>query len=117
MNGWLTRRRLDIPEVHRLLGELDTMLDDWAETADGSPERRNLWRRVHRAADELAERAYGPAPITTRLSYWMRPYDARLDTRVWRWNRPGPCRVVTLPATCHPDAARQAPHQRGGGQR
>lgn len=82
MTGWLTRRRLDVPEVHRLLGALDTMLDDWAETADGSPERRNLWRRVHRAADELAERAYGPAPITTRL---IRRALARLRARVAAW--------------------------------
>jgi hypothetical protein len=93
---WMDRRRLDVPEVHRLLAACDRMLDDWAETEPGSPERTHLWRNVHRSADDLAARAYGGPTIISRLSYWIRPYDARLDDRVWRWNRPGPCRQVQL---------------------
>ena len=95
--SWLDRRRLDVPEVHRLLGALDRMLEEWAETEPESSERRNLWRAVHRAADDLTTRTYGGPTVWARFSYWLRPYDARLDDRVWRWQRPGPCRVVELP--------------------
>lgn len=42
-------------------------------------------------------RACGGPTIRARLSYWIRPYDARLDARCWRWRRPGPCRVIVLP--------------------
>ena len=94
--SWLDRKRLDVPEVHRLLAELDRMLDDWAETEPGSPERRNLWQAVHRSAAVLSTRVYGGPTAWTRFSYWIRPYDPRIDARVWRWLRPGPCRVVHL---------------------
>ncbi len=93
----ITRARLDVPEVHRLIGALDRMLDDWAETTEGSPERRDLWRRVHRAAEQLAERTYGgPEPLLVRLSYWLRPYDDLRDARVWRWRRVR-CLVLDAP--------------------
>lgn len=29
------------------------------------------------------------APLHVRLSYWLRPYDAHLDARRWRWQEPG----------------------------
>ncbi len=88
------RKRLDVPEVHALLAATGRMLDEWAEAPEGGRERRRMWREVHRAADELAERAYGGPKLTVRLSYWLRPYDMRLNRRVWRWRRPGPCRVI-----------------------
>jgi hypothetical protein len=90
----LSRLRLDIPEVHELLATLNTMLDDWAETTEGSTERQHLWRRVHHAAEQLTERAYGGPTWPTRTSYWLRPYDAHLDARTWRWRRPRPCQVI-----------------------
>lgn len=92
----LDRLRLNVPEVHTLLGRLDRMLDDWAETEPGSRERNRLWRDVHAAADALTERTYGGPTLAVRFSYWVRPYDARLDDRVWRWRRPGPCQVLDL---------------------
>ncbi len=97
MKRWLTRRRLDVPEVHRIIDACDRMLEDWAESEPDSPERRRLWRNVHSAAYDLGDAAYGGTPIRHRMSYWMRPYDMRLDARVWRWQRPGPCRVIYLP--------------------
>jgi hypothetical protein len=92
----LTRLRLDVPEVHRLLGAIDRLVDGWAETEPGTPERRDLWLGMTRAADALTEATYGGPRVGTRLSYWARPYDPRLDARVWRWQRPGPCRVLDL---------------------
>jgi hypothetical protein len=89
------RKRLDVPEVHRLLGALDHMLDDWAETTAGSPERRDLWQRVHSAASDLAERVYGGPTLTARISYWIRPYDPKRDDRCWRWKRL-PCVSIVL---------------------
>lgn len=83
----LTRKRLDVPEVHRLLAALDYQLDNWSETTDGSPERRDLWRRVHSAAAELGERVYGGPTMRVRFSYWIRPYDPKRDDRCWRWQR------------------------------
>lgn len=94
--SWLTRRRLDVPEVHDLIGAQNRMLDNWSETEPGSPERRSYWQELHRAGDALAARAYGGPTVATRVSYWLRPYDSRLDRRVWRWLRPGPCRVIEL---------------------
>ena len=96
MSGWLTRRRLDVPEVHDLLHAQARMLDNWSETEPDSPERRRLWQALHRAGGALAERAYGGPTLATRFSYWIRPYDARFDARVWRWRRPAPCRVIDL---------------------
>lgn len=89
------RKRLDVPEVHRLLHRLNEMQDEWAETDEGSPERADLWRRVHSAAFELATRAYGPETLRTRLSYWLRPYDPKRDARCWRWRRL-PCVVIEV---------------------
>lgn len=90
-----TRKRLDVPEVHSLLAALDKMLDDWAETVDGSPERRDLWRRVHLASLALTERAYGGPTLAARLSYWLRPYDPKRDARCWRWRRL-PCFALVI---------------------
>jgi hypothetical protein len=98
----ITRKRLDVPEVHRLLAALDTMVDDWAETDEGSRERRTLWRNVHRAADDLAARAYGGPTLAARISYWLRPYDPKRDARCWRWRRL-PCVSIVLPACTCPD--------------
>ena len=96
MSDWLTRRRLDVPEVHTLLAATGRMLDEWAEAPHGGPERRRMWREVHRAADALADATSGGPTIATRVSYWLRPHDARLDARTWRWRRPGSCRVIDL---------------------
>jgi hypothetical protein len=95
VNGWLTRKRLDVPEVHALLGALDRMLDDWAETTDGSPERRRLWQQAHAAAYHLGERAYGGPALRHRIGYWLRPYDPKRDARCWRWRRL-PCFALVL---------------------
>ena len=94
--SYLTRKRLDVPEVADLLHAQARMLTNWADTEPDSEERRKLWQDLHRAGDALAERAYGGAPLSARFSYWIRPYDDRLDARVWRWNRPGPCRAIEL---------------------
>jgi hypothetical protein len=95
----LDRARLNVPEVHRLLAACDRMLDNWAETDPHSAERGRLWADVHVGAAALTERAYGGPTLRTRAAYWLRPYDARLDARVWRWRRPGPCRVIDLTHT------------------
>ena len=92
----LTRKRLDVPEVHAILAACDRLMRDYAETDDGSPERADLFGFLSRASEELEQAAYGGPTIATSLSYWLRPYDARLDARVWRWNRPDPCKVIYL---------------------
>lgn len=94
----LTRKRLDVPEVHALLAAQNRMLDNWSETVPDSDERRGLWQALHYAGDDLRGRAYGGAKLSTRVTYWLRPYDPCLDARVWRWRRPGPCVIVLASA-------------------
>lgn len=40
-------------EVRQLVHAVDRMRDRWAETREGSPERADLWRRVHTACDAV----------------------------------------------------------------
>lgn len=94
VNRELTRRRLDVPEVHHLLDVLDRMVCQWADTEEGSPERAGLWRAVHSAAGELVDVAY-PEPLGYRISHWIRPYDPKRDARCWRWRRL-PCLVLDV---------------------
>lgn len=87
----LTRWRLNVPEVHRLLRAQGSMLDDWAETSHESPERAALWTELHRAGDALHDLAYGGASLRVRLRYWIRPFDMLADRRRWRWQPAQPC--------------------------
>lgn len=82
---WWLRRRLDVPAVHNLLRAQQRMLDNWAETEAGSPDRNRLWRELHYAGDVLADLTYGGAPWWQRVGYWLRPYDGKADRRRWRW--------------------------------
>jgi hypothetical protein len=84
-SSWFTRKRLDVREVHDLLHAQARMLENWAETRPDSPERRELWRSLHRAGDELAYLVYGGPTLRTRFSYWLRPFDDKADRRRWRW--------------------------------
>lgn len=92
------RRRLDVPEVHRLLAAQVRMLNDWSE-AD-SRYQADMWIELHRAGDALSEAVYGGPSAWTRLSYWLRPYWHRTDSRVWRWQR-RPCRYVVVGPTAN----------------
>jgi hypothetical protein len=91
MRDWLTRRRLDVPEVHRLLYAQAAMLEDWAETEPHSPERAALWTNLHRAGDDLGDLVYGGPTLWMRWRYWIRPFDSLADGRRWRWQRRYPC--------------------------
>jgi hypothetical protein len=82
----LTRWRLDLPEVHRLLHAQQAMAADWVEFEPDSPERKALWTELHRAGDELHDVTYGPALWPT-VRYWIRPYNDLLDRRIWRWQK------------------------------
>lgn len=83
---FLTRWRLNLPEVHRVIHAQRAMLDDWAETLPDSPERGALWTELHRAGDALGDLVYGDGPsLWVRWRYWVRPYDFLADARRWRW--------------------------------
>lgn len=104
LRAWRLRRRLNVPEVHRLLAAQAQMLNDWSECTAGGPERARMWLELHRAGDALSDLAYGGPTAWTCLSYWLRPYWHGTDSRVWRWQRK-PCRYLVVDA---PASDRQA---------
>lgn len=87
----LTRRRLNLPEVHRLLHAQQAMVENWGETEPHSPERAALWTELHRAGDALCDLAYGGPTLWTRWRYWIRPFDSLADRRRWKWQPRQPC--------------------------
>jgi hypothetical protein len=91
VNHWRTRRRLNIPEVHRLLHAQQNMVENWAETNPDSPERKALWTELHRAGDALCDLAYGGPSLWAWWRYWIRPFDSLADRRRWRWQPRQPC--------------------------
>lgn len=87
----LTRRRLNVPEVHRLLHAQRAMLEDWSETSPDSPERKALWTELHRAGDDLGDLVYGGPTLWMRWRYWIRPFDSLAGRRRWKWQPRQPC--------------------------
>lgn len=87
----LTRRRLNVPEVHRLIHAQQNMLAEWSEMPPGGPERKALWTELHRAGDDLHDLAYGGPTLWMRWRYWIRPFDMLADRRRWAWQPRQPC--------------------------
>lgn len=57
-------------------------------------------RSIVHAIDDLrgTDSFAGTGPsLWTRLSYWLRPYDAIADRRRWRWQRSSGCFHLVLP--------------------
>ena len=93
----LTRWRLNVPEVHRVIHAQRSMLDDWAETLPDSPERGALWTELHQAGDALGDMVYGGPSLSARWRYWIRPYDDLADQRRWRWQPRQRCGLNGVP--------------------